>query len=79
MDESTHGFFFAGDSYVIKYSYEKEGRPGYVIYFWQGNQSSQDEKAASAIQTVKMDDELGGKAVQVQLLVQHGLVILRQR
>jgi len=69
LDENLHGMFFAGDSYVLKYSYEsKEGRPGYVVYFWQGSQSSQDEKAASAIVAVQMDDELGGKAVQVRVV-----------
>ncbi len=36
LEESAHGMFFAGDSYVIKYSYEnKEGRPAYIVYFWQ--------------------------------------------
>ncbi|XP_043235467.1 gelsolin, cytoplasmic-like isoform X3 [Amphibalanus amphitrite] len=65
--EEAHGMFFGGDSYVIKYTYEKEGREQYIIYFWQGNESSQDEKAASALQAVKMDDELGGKAVQVRI------------
>lgn len=59
--------FFGGDSYVIKYTYEKEGREQYIIYFWQGNESSNDEKAASALQAVKMDDDLGGKAVQVRV------------
>lgn len=34
----------------------------------QGNQSSQDERAASAINAVKMDDDLGGKAVQVRVV-----------
>ena len=49
LDEDKFGMFFGGDSYVIKYSYEKGGRPGYIVYFWQGSESSQDEKAASAI------------------------------
>ncbi len=35
LDESAYGFFFGGDSYVIKYSYEKENGTGYVIYYWQ--------------------------------------------
>ncbi len=36
-----------------------------VSSFFQGSQSSQDEKAVSAITAVQMDDEVGGKAVQV--------------
>ncbi|XP_037093391.1 gelsolin, cytoplasmic-like isoform X3 [Pollicipes pollicipes] len=65
--EEAHGMFFGGDSYVLKYTYEKEGREQYIIYFWQGKESSNDEKAASALQAVKMDDDLGGKAVQVRV------------
>ena len=30
------GFFFGGDSYVLKYTYDnEEGRPEYIVYFWQ--------------------------------------------
>ena len=68
LEEEKYGMFFGGDSYVIKYSYEKDGRPAYIVYFWQGSQSSQDEKAASAINAVKVDDELCGKAVQVRVI-----------
>jgi len=68
LDESKYGMFFGGDSYVIKYSYEKDGEtPAYIIYFWQGSQSSQDEKATSAISAVKLDDELNGKATQIRV------------
>ena len=35
MPEAAEGMLFGGDSYVIKYSYEKDGRPGYIVYFWQ--------------------------------------------
>ena len=36
LEEDKYGMFFGGDSYVIKYSYEnKEGRPAYIVYFWQ--------------------------------------------
>ena len=35
LDEEVYGKFFGGDSYVIKYTFENNGRPGYVIYFWQ--------------------------------------------
>lgn len=35
VDEGTHGFFFGGDSYVIKYTYEVNGQEKYIIYFWQ--------------------------------------------
>nr|XP_027221280.1 gelsolin, cytoplasmic-like [Penaeus vannamei] len=68
VDEGTHGFFFGGDSYVIKYTYEVNGQEKYIIYFWQGIASSQDEKASSAIHAVRLDNELNGKAVQVRVV-----------
>lgn len=65
----NYGFFFSGDSYVIKYEYRnKRGGHGYVIYFWQGLHSSIDEKAASAIHATKLANELNGKAVQVRVV-----------
>ena len=45
MDSRNLGSLFCPSLY----SYEKGGRPGYVVYFWQGSESSQDERAASAI------------------------------
>jgi len=71
VDPTTYGMFFGGDSYVVKYTYEKNGRENYIIYFWQGQASTQDEKAASAIHTVRLDSELGGKAVQVRVTQGH--------
>ncbi|CAG0902194.1 unnamed protein product [Darwinula stevensoni] len=70
LEEEKYGMFFGGDSYVLRYAYGKDGRENYIVYFWQGRESSQDEKAASAIHAVKLDDELGGKAVQVRVV--HG-------
>ncbi|CAL4098605.1 unnamed protein product, partial [Meganyctiphanes norvegica] len=35
VDESINGYFFGGDSYVIKYTYEIDGREKYIVYFWQ--------------------------------------------
>jgi len=67
-DEEKFGKFFGGDSYVILYTYEKDGREKRIIYFWQGNESSQDEKAASAIEAVKLDNQYGGAAVQVRVV-----------
>lgn len=65
----NYGFFFSGDSYVIKYEYKnKRGGHGFVIYYWQGLNSSLDEKTASALQAVRLDNELNGKAVQVRVV-----------
>jgi len=65
----NYGFFFSGDSYVIKYEYRnKRGGHGFVIYYWQGLHSSIDEKASAAIHAVRLDNELNGKAVQVRVV-----------
>ena len=40
VPEDQYGLFFGGDSYVMKYSYSNpEGRPAYIVYFWQGGNS----------------------------------------
>ena len=39
-----------------------------VTFFLKGKESTQDEKAASAINAVKLDNELHGKAVQVRVV-----------
>lgn len=35
LDLKNYGFFFGGDSYVIKYTYEIGSKVGHIIYFWQ--------------------------------------------
>lgn len=70
LETSQHGIFFGGDSYIVKYTYNKGGSERYILYFWQGQESTQDERATSAIMTVKMDNDLGGKAIQVRVV--HG-------
>ncbi|KAF5294711.1 hypothetical protein FQA39_LY00195 [Lamprigera yunnana] len=65
VPRENYGKFFGGDSYVIKY-HSNNGK--WIIYYWQGNKSSIDEKAASAIKTIQMDNELGGRAVQIRVV-----------
>ena len=52
---------YQGDAYVIQYAVRK-GRSPDVIYFWQGADSSNFEKGASAILTVQLDEVTGGRA-----------------
>jgi len=68
VPQELNGILYGGDSYILKYTYLKSGKENYILYFWQGSQSSKDEKAASALFTVKMDDELGGAATQVRVV-----------
>ncbi|XP_007239974.3 gelsolin b [Astyanax mexicanus] len=68
VDPSNYGQFYGGDSYIIQYSYQHGGRHGQIIYIWQGELSSQDEKGASSILAAQLDEELGGGAVQVRVV-----------
>lgn len=69
VPQDQYGFFFSGDSYVIKYEYRnKRGGHGFIIYYWQGLHSTTDEKAAAAIHAVRLDNELDGKAIQVRVV-----------
>jgi len=70
VDSKSHPLkntLYSGDSYVIQYSV-RQGRKPDVIYFWQGKESSIWEKGASAILTVKLDDDFGGVAKQARVV-----------
>lgn len=64
-----YGHFYDGDSYIVLYTYTEgtSSAEKYVIYFWQGNQSSKDETGSSAILTAMLDEEMGGTPIQVRV------------
>jgi advillin len=70
VDADQIGNFFSGDSYIVLYTYTPEGkaREEYIIYFWQGRNSSVDEKGTVALLATKMDDDMGGRPVQVRVV-----------
>ena len=39
-----------------------------MLYFWQGRNSTRDEKGASALLTTEMDDKLGGSQCNAESL-----------
>ena len=41
------GLFYSGDSYIVLYSFNKNGKDYNIIYFWLGNDSNNDEKGAA--------------------------------
>lgn len=64
-----YGEFYSGDSYVILYKYKENGRrDAAIIYYWQGRDSSQDEKASAALLAKELDDSMGGYPVQVRVV-----------
>jgi hypothetical protein len=68
VDRSKYGQFFGGDSYILLYTYVKNRQEEHIIYFWQGRESSQDEKGASALLAKELDDSMGGRPVQVRVV-----------
>ncbi|CAN0487346.1 unnamed protein product, partial [Discosporangium mesarthrocarpum] len=64
--QGKYGEFYQGDSYVMLYTYMANEKEMYIIYFWQGKDSSQDEQGSSAVLAKEMDDSLNGAAVQVK-------------
>lgn len=67
VNPKNYGRFFGGDSYVIKYHYDNK----YIFYLWQGKNSSVNEKAASAIHALRLDDKVGGTSTQIWLMQDH--------
>eukprot|EP01132_Coremiostelium_polycephalum_P008457 gene8457-10388_t len=67
-DQSQYGHFYDGESYVILYKYQKKNRDQYIIYFWQGKNSTINEKGSSALLTVDLDDSIGGVATQIRVV-----------
>lgn len=68
VPKEQYGHFFSGDSYVLLYTYFLNSKKMYIIYFWQGLKSSQDEKGASALWAKTLDDQYGGEPVQVRVV-----------
>jgi len=53
---------------VILYAYSDGSRDRYIIYYWLGAHSSQDEQGAAALRTIELDQRLGGVPVQVRVV-----------
>ncbi len=67
--EAQWGEFYSAESYIILYKYVIKNKEEFVIYFWQGRNSSINEKGTSAYLTVDLDNTvIGGAAVQVRVV-----------
>lgn len=73
VPENSYGSFYAGDSYIILHT-KLEGdskKFTFDLFFWQGAESTQDEKGAVAFKAVELDDYLGGDPVQHRECMGH--------
>ncbi|KAK6961559.1 supervillin, partial [Biomphalaria glabrata] len=75
LDQASLGQFHEGDTYVVRWQYMiasanlrnvkglakniPKGRERCAYFFWQGSQSTINEKGASALMTVELDEERG--------------------
>jgi len=62
--KEKYGTFMSGDSFIILYTYEVEGKKLYNVHFWIGLESTQDEYGTAAYKTVELDTLLGDLPVQ---------------
>jgi hypothetical protein len=68
VPSELHGQFFAGDSYVVQYSYTGRTGPAHIIYFWLGRESSTFEQGAAAARTKELADKLRSNVTQVRVV-----------
>ncbi|CAK8673662.1 gelsolin-like [Clavelina lepadiformis] len=68
VKKEDYGKFFAGDCYLILYTYVPSGREEYIIYYWQGNDATKEEIAGSAFFATQLDDKHGQRPVQCRVV-----------
>ncbi|XP_055329268.1 villin-1-like [Paramacrobiotus metropolitanus] len=68
IDPKYYGAFYAGDCYVILYTYFRGSAECHIIYYWIGAKSTADEQGTAALKTIEMDDQYAGEPVQVRVV-----------
>ncbi|XP_071737562.1 villin-2-like isoform X2 [Rutidosis leptorrhynchoides] len=71
LNDSDHGRFYSGESYIILKTAGKAGAYTYNIHFWLGKDTSQDKAGTAALKAVELDAVLGSRAVQYRELQSH--------
>jgi hypothetical protein len=69
--KEMHGRFFSSDSYIVLYSFQKKSKNYNLIYFWQGRDSSINEKGASALLSVNLSEITSGETLQIRCVQQQ--------
>jgi hypothetical protein len=67
VPRERQGTFFEHDCYVIRYT--SSGPTEHIlVYFWLGAKATNEDRGAAALQAVKLDDDVDGRAVQVRVV-----------
>jgi len=62
--QEHYGEFYDGDAYIVLHTYGQPPNFNYDIFFWLGENCTQDEAGTAAYKTVELDDFHKGTAVQ---------------
>lgn len=71
IPEKFHGHFFMGDCYILLHTKKVGNSTSYVIHYWIGSESSQDEQGAAAVYAVQLDRALGSNPIQYREVQGH--------
>lgn len=63
-----YGYFYSGDSYIVLYKYIWKNKDCFIIYYFQGRDSSVNEKGTSAVLTIELDKEISGMAKEIRVV-----------
>jgi len=71
--KNRYGEFYDGDSYIVLKTYKKPETEALAwdVFFWLGENTTQDEAGTAAYKTVELDDKLGGAPVQHREVQDH--------
>ena len=65
---SLFGNFYSGESYIVLYKYIWRNKDCFIIYYYQGRDSSVNEKGTSAVLTIELDKEINGMAKEIRVV-----------
>eukprot|EP01105_Mastigella_eilhardi_P007811 TRINITY_DN194_c2_g2_i1.p1 TRINITY_DN194_c2_g2~~TRINITY_DN194_c2_g2_i1.p1 ORF type:complete len:804 (-),score=184.15 TRINITY_DN194_c2_g2_i1:27-2438(-) len=72
IDAPKYGQFYSAESYVILYTYIWKNKDCFLIYFWQGRNSTIVGKGTSAYMAVDLDDRLKNSGMTKEVRVVQG-------
>ncbi|GBG74077.1 hypothetical protein CBR_g17788 [Chara braunii] len=68
VPSEDHGKFYSGDCYLVLFTYNKDRRDEYLLFFWLGRNRTMVDQNAAAQLAKELDEALQGRAVQVRIV-----------